>query len=168
MLYRTLVSLSAAPTAVRAAAQTYTHLLSSESDNNVKLIVLDKLLGLRKYHGKILQELLMDILRVLSSPNSGSLIFCTKNCLTHIDIRRKTLDLAMELVSPRNINEVVLILKKEVIKTQSKELDRGEAAEYREMLVKAIHKCAVKFPQVADSVVHLLMDFLSGEGISQI
>jgi coatomer subunit beta len=28
------------------------------------------------------------------------------------------------------------------------------------MLVAAIHSCAVKFPEVASSVVHLLMDFL--------
>jgi len=29
-----------------------------------------------------------------------------------------------------------------------------------QMLVAAIHSCAVKFPEVASSVVHLLMDFL--------
>jgi len=147
----TLVSLSAAPTAVRAAATSYTNLLNnSESDNNVKLIVLEKLNGLRKHHGKILQELLMDILRVLNSPN--------------IDIRRKTLEIAMELVSPRNINEVVLVLKKEVVKTQSKDVDKTESLEYRQMLIKSIHSCAVKYPSIADSVVHLLMDFLSGPG----
>jgi hypothetical protein len=33
------VSLSTAPTAVRACAQTYASLLTSSSDNNVKLIV---------------------------------------------------------------------------------------------------------------------------------
>ena len=37
---------------------------------------------------------------------------------------------------------------------------RGGGAEYRQMLVAAIHSCAVKFPEVASSVVHLLMDFL--------
>lgn len=146
----TLVSLSNAPTAVRAAASAYTHLLSSESDNNVKLIILDKLDELKRHHVKVLQELLMDILRALSSPNS--------------DIRRKTLDIAMDLVSPRNINEVVQILKKEVVKTQSKDVDRASANEYRQMLIKAIHTCAVKFPAIADSVVHVLMDFLNGQG----
>lgn len=135
---------------MRAAAEAYTHLLGSESDNNVKLIVLDRLMGLRKFHGKILQELLMDIMRVLNSPNS--------------DIRRKTLDITMDLISPRNINEVVLTLKKELIKTQSSGVDREEADEYREMLIKSIHKCAVRYPAIADSVVHLLMDFLNGQG----
>ena len=39
----TLVSLSQAPTAIRAAANCYCQLLASQSDNNVKLIVLDRL-----------------------------------------------------------------------------------------------------------------------------
>jgi coatomer subunit beta len=96
----TLVSLSSAPTAVRAAASTYTGLLSSQSDNNVKLIVLERIAELRKYHAKVLQEVLMDLLRALSSPN--------------IDICKKTLEVSMELVSPRNIEEVVQVLKREV------------------------------------------------------
>lgn len=39
----TLVSLSQAPTAIRAAANCYCQLLVSHSDNNVRLIVLDRL-----------------------------------------------------------------------------------------------------------------------------
>jgi hypothetical protein len=39
----TLVSLSNAPTAVAAAANCYCQMLVSQSDNNVKLIVLDRL-----------------------------------------------------------------------------------------------------------------------------
>lgn len=47
------------------------------------------------------------------------------------------------------------MLKKEVMKTQSKELEK--ASEYRQLLVQAIHSCAVKFPDVAGNVIHLLM-----------
>lgn len=39
------------------------------------------------------------------------------------------------------------MLKKEIMKTQSKDLDK--AAEYRQLLVQAVHSCAVKFPDVA-------------------
>lgn len=46
----------------------------------------------------------MDILRALSSPN--------------VDICKKTLNVAMDLVSPRNIEEVVQVLKREVMRTQ--------------------------------------------------
>jgi len=140
----TLISLSAAPTAIRAAASTYIEILVKESDNNVKMIVLDRLLTLKNNHPKIMQELLMDMLRALASPS--------------MDIRQKTLDLALDLVSPKNIEEVMLVLKKEINKTQSKEVDK--AGEYRQMLIQAIHQCAIKFPDIAASVVHLLMDFL--------
>ena len=91
-----------------------------------------------------MQDVLMDVLRALTSPN--------------MDIRKKTLDIALDLITSRNIDEVVMVLKKEVMKTQNKELDKGP--EYRQLLVQAIHSCAVKFPDVAGNVIHLLMDFL--------
>lgn len=47
----------------------------------------------------------MDILRALATPN--------------MDIRKKTLDIALDLVSPQNIDEAILYLKKEIAKTQS-------------------------------------------------
>ncbi|GLT85171.1 hypothetical protein SLE2022_033670 [Rubroshorea leprosula] len=146
----TLVSLSSAPTAIRAAANTYCQLLQSQSDNNVKLIVLDRLNELKSSHRDIMVEMIMDVLRALSSPN--------------LDIRRKTLDIVLELITPRNINEVVLTLKKEVVKTQSGELEKN--GEYRQMLIQAIHSCAVKFPEVASTVVHLLMDFLGDSNVA--
>ncbi|XP_078430525.1 coatomer subunit beta-1-like [Wolffia australiana] len=146
----TLVSLSSAPTAIRAAANTYCQLLLSQSDNNVKLIVLDRLNELRSAHRDIMMDLIMDVLRALSSPN--------------LDIRRKTLDIALELITPRNVDEVVMTLKKEVVKTQSGELEKN--GEYRQMLVQAIHSCAIKFPEVAGSVVHLLMDYLGDSNVA--
>jgi len=139
-----LVSLSSAPTAIRAASNCYCQLLQSQSDNNVKLIVLDRLMELKNIHREVMQDLVMDVVRALASPN--------------MDIRRKTLDIVLELLTPRNIDEVVLTFKKEVMKTQNSELEKN--GEYRQMLVQAIHTCALKFPDVAGSVVHLLMDFL--------
>ena len=59
---------------------------------------------------------------------------------------------------------MVGVLKKEVMKTQSKELDK--AAEYRVLLVQAIHQCAIKFPDVAGNVIHLLMDFLGDTNLT--
>ncbi|KAK1386785.1 Coatomer subunit beta [Heracleum sosnowskyi] len=146
----TLVSLSSAPTAIRAAANTYCQLLLSQSDNNVKLIVLDRLNELKASHRDILVEMVMDVLRALSSPNP--------------DIQRKTLDIVLELITPKNINEVVLTLKKEVMKTQGGELEKN--GEYRQMLIQAIHSCAIKFPEVASTVVHLLMDFLGDSNVA--
>jgi coatomer subunit beta len=144
----TLVSLSTAPTAVRACAQTYSQLLISSSDNNVKMIVLDRLTELKKHHSKVVQEMVMDILRTLNSPN--------------IDICKKTLTLAIDLVGPRNIDEVVQVLKREVIKTQ--EADAEFADEYRQLLIQAIHKCATRFGEAADNIVLVLLDFIGGDG----
>lgn len=144
----TLVSLSTAPTAVRACAQTYAILLASSTDNNIKLIVLDRLIDLKKHHGKVVQEILMDILRALSSPN--------------IDICKKTLSLTIDLIGPRNIEEVMQVLKREVVKAQGSDLEHGD--EYKSLLIQAIHRCAIRFAEVADSVVLVLLDFLGGDG----
>ena len=54
--------------------------------------------------------------------------------------------------------QVVMVLKKELVRTQSKELER--AGEYRQVLVQCVHKCAIKYPDVAAAVVHSLMEFL--------
>lgn len=145
-----LVSLSSAPTAIRAAGNCYCQLLLSQSDNNVKLIILDRITELKAAHREVMVEMIMDVLRALSSPN--------------LDIRRKTLDIALDLITPRNIDEVVMTLKKEVVKTQSMELEK--CGEYRQMLVQAIHACALKFPEVASTVVHLLMDFLGDSNVA--
>lgn len=82
----------------------------------------------------------------------------------NLDIRKKCLDITLDLISPRNIGEVIHVLKKEVSRTASGGGDDDAAAdrsnEYHELLVAAIHSCAVKFPEVAETVVPVLMDFL--------
>jgi len=141
----TLVSLSNSPTAVRAAAVTYTNLLNGQNDNNIQLIVLERLVTLQKKHSKVVQELLMDILRALSSPNP--------------DICQKVLNITMESVNARNVKEVVNTLKRELQKSLSEETEKSTTV--RHLLVDAIHDCAKKFPHVAESVVGLLMELLS-------
>ena len=49
-----------------AAASCFVNLVIKESDNNVKLIVLDRLDALRSKLGAILDGLIMDVLQVLS------------------------------------------------------------------------------------------------------
>jgi coatomer subunit beta len=144
----TLVALSAAPTAVRAAAGCFARLLVGQSDINVKLVALDRLEALKARHPEVVAELLMDLLRALATPN--------------LDVRRRVLEVALDLVAARSVAAVVGVLRKEAARTQSHELEG--AAEYRSLLVRAIHRCAVRFPAVAASVLHLLMDFLADAG----
>ncbi|KAK1747717.1 coatomer subunit beta, partial [Skeletonema marinoi] len=58
----------------------------------------------------------------------------------------------------------------EVSKTTQESSDSSEekGKVYRNMLIQAIHGCAVRFPDVAESVVHTLMDFLSSDGGMQV
>ena len=132
----TLVTLSSAPTAVKAAVSAYIDLIVKESDNNVKLIVLDRLVAMKDVpsHEKVLQESVMDVLRVLSSPD--------------LEVRRKTLNIAMELVTSRNIEEMVLILKKEISKTTGV-VEQEDTGKYRQLLVRTLHSTCIKFPDVA-------------------
>lgn len=62
----TLTALSSTPSAARAASAAFIKILNKESDNNVKLIILDRLSALRRKHGKVLREQVMDILRCLA------------------------------------------------------------------------------------------------------
>ena len=64
-----LVSLTGNAQAVTTAVSNYVSLLTEQSDNNVKLIVLTKLKEVRKYHLEVVQNFVMDIFRGLSSPS---------------------------------------------------------------------------------------------------
>jgi len=140
-----LTALTSNPVAIKAAAGKFIELCIKVSDNNVKLIVLEKVDLLRKKNEGVLDGLAMEILRVLSGPD--------------IDVRKKALDIAMDMVSSKNVEEVVMLLKKELAKTVDQDYEKNN--EYRQLLIHAIHSCAIKFSEVAASVVGLLMDFIS-------
>jgi len=144
-----LVSLSSLPVAINAATKAYVTLLTDQSDNNVKLIVLDRLQEVQKHHGQVMETMVMDIFRALSCPS--------------LDVRKKVMDICLgSLVSPRNIKEVVALLKKEVIKTLGHEAQSVEGnMEYRRLLIRAIHACTGQCADQAESVMFLLMDFLT-------
>ncbi|KAJ7184314.1 coatomer protein [Mycena filopes] len=140
----TLTTLTQNPAAIKAAASCLINLVAKESDNNAKIIVLDRLDNLRSRHGHVLDGLIMDVLQVLSSAD--------------MDVRRKAISIVLSMTSSRNVEEVVLFLKKQLQKTQETEFEK--APEYRQLLIQSIHITAIKFSEVAASVVHALMDFL--------
>ena len=106
-----LTSLTSNPIAVKAAASKLIELSIKEADNNVKLIVLDRVEQLRQRNEGVIDELTMEVLRVLSSPD--------------IDVRRKALGIALEMVSSRNVEEVVMLLKKELSKTVDEQYEKS-------------------------------------------
>lgn len=181
----TLVTLSSAPTAIKAAASCYIELVVKESDNNVKLIVLDRLIAMKDSptYEKVLQDLVMDVLRVLgdaltimtishvtaSSISLSTIAYFSHLCYLYyyrflhktgspaLEVRTKTLALAMDLVTTRTIEEMVQLLKKEVLRTGEHE----DAGKYRQLLVRTLHSCSMKFSDVAATVIPVLTDFLS-------
>mmetsp|Transcript_11718 Transcript_11718/g.13507 ORF Transcript_11718/g.13507 Transcript_11718/m.13507 type:complete len:956 (+) Transcript_11718:31-2898(+) len=147
----TLLTLSSSPTAIRHAANTFVLLLTTHSDNNVRLIVLERLNDMKTLFGDILQESLMDILRGLSTGN--------------IEIRREIIKLALELVSSKNIESFVQFMKKELVRSQSEEIgDAAAQQEYRQHIVKAIHSSVMKFTSAATSVVPIMLDYICDPG----
>jgi coatomer subunit beta len=64
-----LTALTSNPVAVKAAAAKLIELSVKEADNNVKLIVLDRVDQLRMRNEGVFDDLTMEILRVLSSPD---------------------------------------------------------------------------------------------------
>lgn len=60
-----IVQLTTAPSAIKIAIQSYLSLLQDQNDNNVKLIVLNKIISLKKKYSKILQEFMPDILNII-------------------------------------------------------------------------------------------------------
>lgn len=144
-----LVSLSSSPIAIHQATSAYVTLLTEQSDNNVKLIVLDRLHEVQKHHTQVMESQVMDIFRALTCPS--------------LDVRKKVMDICLgSLVSQRNIKDVVALLKKEVIKTLGYEAQGVEGnLEYRRLLIRALHACTGQYPDQAQSVMFLLMDFLT-------
>ncbi|XP_053600601.1 coatomer subunit beta [Plodia interpunctella] len=147
----TLVTLSSAPAAIKAAAACYIDLIVKESDNNVKLIVVGRLAALRAEGGeaaaRALPDLAMDVLRVLAASD--------------LDVWRHTLQLALDLVSSRHAEELVSVLRKEATRTSS--AGHEDAGKCRQLLVRAMHRAALKFPEVAGSVAPALLELL-GDG----
>eukprot|EP00933_Yihiella_yeosuensis_P040295 TRINITY_DN34578_c0_g1_i1.p1 TRINITY_DN34578_c0_g1~~TRINITY_DN34578_c0_g1_i1.p1 ORF type:complete len:1008 (-),score=269.56 TRINITY_DN34578_c0_g1_i1:146-3169(-) len=144
-----LSSLSSSPLAIHQAATAYVQLLTEQSDNNVKLIVLDRLREVQKHHKPVMEGMVMDIFRALNCPS--------------LDVRKKVMDICLSsLVTPRNIKDVVALLKKEVIKTLGYEASSTEGnLEYRRILIRALHACTGQYVDQAQSVMFLLMDFLT-------
>lgn len=140
-----LTSLTSNPVAIRASASKFIELIVEESDNNAKLIMLDRIDALRKAHEGVLDDFVMECLLVLSSPD--------------LDVRKKALSIALEMTSARNVEEIIGLLKKEL--TKSMEQDYEKNNEYRQVLISSVHTCAIKYPKVASSVVYLLMDFIA-------
>lgn len=137
----TLTVLSSSARSVVLAGTKFVELASKEADNNVKIITLERVNELNRAHPGVLQGLALDIVAVLATQD--------------VDVRRKALDVTLLLVTSRNVEDVVKLLKKEL---QSVASGDDRAAEYRQLLINAIHQLAINFGEVATNVIDLLLE----------
>nr|CAG4712777.1 unnamed protein product [Naegleria fowleri] len=149
----TLVALSSSPISVKYAATNFIKLLQNHSDSNVKLICLDRLNELKNKFGvDVMQQeqIVLELLRTLSASTSVNL---------DNDIRKKILEMAMELISSHTVDAVVSALRRELQKSRSEtvEYEKQSEQEYRRHVMRTIHTCVRKFPtQTSNSVLTLI------------
>lgn len=151
MVYEAATSLTALtsnPVAVKAAAGKLIELCIKEADNNVKLIVLDRVDQLRIRNEGVLDDLTMEILRVLSSPD--------------IDVRRKALGIALEMVSSKNVEEIVMLLKKELSKTVDEQYEKVCIFHVFSSAVELTRSAEQRISSTSDSVDTQLRDQVLG------
>lgn len=147
-----LTALTHAPVAVKAAAQALVDVMAKESDNNVKMLVLERIDTLRRKHEGVIDSLVMDVLRAVTTPD--------------LEVRRRAVGIALTMVSTRNAEEVVAFLNKQLVKTLDTEYEKS--LEYRQLLIQSIHALAVRFGEVVStsSTISALMSFLADSGAS--
>lgn len=137
-----LSSMSSSPPLLASVAKKYVDIAVGEPENNIKVICLNRVAALNKRTPGALSGLVMDVLLVLTTPD--------------VSVRKQALDLALDLVTGRTVDEVIRLLKRELQTVGN--YDNSD--EYRQAIISAIHKLAIDFEEVTASVVDLLLDFL--------
>lgn len=141
----TLMSLSSSNSAIKAVATCFIDLASKESDNNVKLISLQRLNSIRKKYPSILNDLVINILPILSSSD--------------IDVNKMCLDIILETLSLRQVDEVVSFIKKELCRLYD-EFEQDKNSEFRKILINALFSCGKLYSDTSASVIDILLDLV--------
>ena len=102
-------------------------LATREADNSIKLIILDQLQSeILPYNLEVLQSSVLDLLRVLSSPDQT--------------VRKVCLELVAASATSRVALEIVQFLKKEAAKSND-----AASSDYRQCVLDALYKCSMNF-----------------------
>ena len=149
--------MTTAPSAIKIAIQSYLSLLQDQNDNNVKLIVLNKIISLKKNYSKLLQEYMPDILNIIREDSVQS-----------VEINQKVLELVTDLANQRNIKEVGVFLEQEIRKAKkleetsekeaSKVVSSSSNNEYRYLLIKCVNQITQLFPETIPLMIGPLME----------
>lgn len=172
----TLLALSSSPTAIRQATSTFVQLLTTHTDNNVRLIVLERLAEIKKKNKPVLQESLLELLRGLSTTSNA-------------DVRRRILDFCLDLVNSKNAESFIVAMKKELTRSQAEAANEGgdqqqqqqqqarndsvnanngsndentasDDNNYQTTVIRAIHKTVMQHMNLAPAIVPIMIDNL--------
>ncbi|CXI51429.1 coatamer protein, beta subunit, putative [Plasmodium berghei] len=97
-----LLYISNSTLSIKTASECFIKLLINQHDNNIKLIVIDKLYYIMCKWKHILSNYIMDLLRSLNFPSK--------------DVKLKILNLVLHILTKRNVHLVLNVIKKELLK----------------------------------------------------
>lgn len=137
-------------TSAVVAVDSLISLASKEADNSVKLMILTKLqTEILPRHLEILQSSVLDLLRIIGSPDST--------------VRRICLEIVAASATSRVALEIVQFLKKEASKAAS-----DDQNEYRQNVLDALYKCSMKFSEVGTEVMNAYLELIKNGFINEI
>eukprot|EP01053_Blabericola_migrator_P000721 Blabericola_migrator_1__720@NODE_1179_length_5202_cov_117_032717_g802_i0_p1_GENE_NODE_1179_length_5202_cov_117_032717_g802_i0NODE_1179_length_5202_cov_117_032717_g802_i0_p1_ORF_typecomplete_len1083_score176_40Adaptin_N/PF01602_20/2_4e64Coatomer_b_Cpla/PF14806_6/3_7e41Coatamer_beta_C/PF07718_12/2_9e31HEAT_2/PF13646_6/0_02HEAT_2/PF13646_6/0_25HEAT_2/PF13646_6/1e02DUF5578/PF17741_1/30DUF5578/PF17741_1/0_24DUF5578/PF17741_1/0_055VATPase_H_N/PF03224_14/0_066VATPase_H_N/PF03224_14/4_6e02VATPase_H_N/PF len=135
------------PTSCKQACAALVKVLLNEWDINIRLCVMDRLLLVTRKCAGVFESFVVDVLRALSSPSA--------------ELRQKVLSCALAAVTPRTVHDAVAAIKGEIIKRMDTVAGQSKGDDGQSQLIRAMRILCTKFPEVSESVIDLLLDFLS-------
>ncbi len=137
-----LIALTASPPAIRAVAACYIELAIRETDNSVKLVILERFAALQRSHAALANEPIMEVVRILSASD--------------VAVRQAALAILTEGICARSAADLIALLVKELARID----DYDAAPQYRKALLAAIDVSALRFPSVAPTAMACFVDLI--------
>lgn len=126
-------------------------LATREADNSIKLMILNELKSqILPLHPEILQSAVLELLRVLSSPD--------------LAVRKVCLELVVSSTTSRVALEIVQFLKKEATKSTTSD---SSSNEYRLNVLDSLYKCSMNFSEVGTEVMNAYLELIKNGFISE-
>lgn len=144
----TLTLLSRNDESVLEAGRRFISLAISQSDNSVKLTCLLQIAQLSARSPGLFRDSVLDLLRILSSPD--------------LDVKQTTLKLVLGLVDLKNVEHVVHFFKKELVRALSDDAESSadHSAEYKQLVIQTINSISLQYVDALMEVVDLMLDLL--------
>lgn len=129
-----LIQLSSHPNIIKTAINLFTNLLVEQSENNIRVIILKKLMELKHKYKEILEEQVLYYTRIINSS-------CTN------ELRKLIFEMIGELITESNINSVIEILISDFNKLKHLQ-ENEQLTEYKNLVLNSIFNYIMKFPNI--------------------